>query len=335
MSLSRHQTLHHTSKWLTLIFGTLSLGIVIASAVAMNIGSAQALILPHMRQKIPWVFIEPEQIEAGVTVPPDSHVIIHLPSENFRSIAREVLLGHDGKTVRYWGYCLPQNYEQSVVEARKGLPGKLFLSEAERAARKAREKTKRLPFSIFHLPTKTDIQEHRNITAVRHELEIFTPGLLCYLMTESPLAIGLDFDADSLNIKLEQGLGTDPKSPDTDFDGVWDGIEYFTDTNPLIRDSDTDGLIDGIEDRNWNGHIDPGESDPRTADSDRDHLCDGLCRVKLGHGKQAIIGEDLNLNGIVEKGETDPLKNDTDGDGVEDYTAYLRCQMGEDKLCIR
>lgn len=334
MSLSRHRHFHRTSKWLTLVFGTVTIGIVIASVAAFQVESAQALILPHMRKKIPWVFIEPEQIEEGVTVPPDSHVIIHLP-ESFRQIAREVLLGHDGKTIRYWGYCLPQNYEPTVVEKRRGLPGKLFLSEAERAARAERERAKRQPFSVFRLPTKKDVQENRNITSIRHELEMFTSSLLCYLMTESPLALGLDEDSDSLNIKLEQELGTDSKSPDTDFDGIWDGIEYFTDTSPLFRDSDTDGLIDGIEDRNWNGRIDPGESDPRTKDSDRDHLCDGLCRVKIGRSQQTIIGEDLNLNGLVEQGETDPLKKDTNGDGVEDYTAYLRCQMGENALCIR
>ena len=231
--------------WLTIAFGAISLGIVVASIVAMNVESAQALILPHMRKKIPWVFIEPQQIEEGVTVPPDSHVIIHLP-ESFRQIAREVLLGHDGKTIRYWGYCLPQNYDPAIVEARKGLPGKLFLSEAERAERAERERAKRQPFSVFRLPTKKDVQENRNITSIRHELEMFTPSLLCYIMTESPLAIGLDYDTDSLNIKLEQGLGTDPDSPDTDFDGIWDGIEYFTDTSPLFRDSDTDGLIDEI-----------------------------------------------------------------------------------------
>ena len=35
-----------------------------------------------------------------------------------------------------------------------------------------------------------------------------------------------------------------------------------THTNPRRRDTDRDGVSDGREDRNHNGRVDPGESDP-------------------------------------------------------------------------
>lgn len=43
----------------------------------------------------------------------------------------------------------------------------------------------------------------------------------------------LDEDQDQLNIYDEQGWGTDPLNPDTDGDGVLDGIEAFNGSDPL------------------------------------------------------------------------------------------------------
>lgn len=56
---------------------------------------------------------------------------------------------------------------------------------------------------------------------------------------------------------------TDPQNPDTDGDGLKDGLEVQSGTNPTNRDTDGDGTADGIEDANQNGRIDPGETDPR------------------------------------------------------------------------
>jgi hypothetical protein len=76
---------------------------------------------------------------------------------------------------------------------------------------------------------------------------------------------------------------TDPCNPDSDGDGIQDGTElgfitgHVTDTggafipdadggatttDPLDPDSDDDGFKDGLEDKNHNGQVDPGESDP-------------------------------------------------------------------------
>ena len=84
---------------------------------------------------------------------------------------------------------------------------------------------------------------------------------------------------------------TDPTNPDTDFDGVFDGTEIGitavtsadsdlaagvcvldedgdTTTDPTNPDTDGGGEQDGEEDRNQNGRVDPGESDPNRAGDD-------------------------------------------------------------------
>jgi concanavalin A-like lectin/glucanase superfamily protein/PA14 domain-containing protein/Big-like domain-containing protein/parallel beta helix pectate lyase-like protein len=85
--------------------------------------------------------------------------------------------------------------------------------------------------------------------------------------------------------------------PDIDDDG--DGL-----LNAFDSDSDSDLIPDGIEDKDHDGQMDPGETDPLDRDSDDDGLTDGL--------------EDTNLNGIFDLGETNPLDNDTDHDLLTD-----------------
>jgi hypothetical protein len=50
---------------------------------------------------------------------------------------------------------------------------------------------------------------------------------------------------------------------DSDGDGLSDSLERATGTDPFDRDTDSDGVSDGVEDRNRDGRVDPGESDPR------------------------------------------------------------------------
>ena len=155
-------------------------------------------------------------------------------------------------------------------------------------------------------------------------------------------------DAEEFGTVYPGGGTTDPTNPDTDGDGIPDGVElgrtsspdpfcepYFvgdadptTTTDPTNPDTDGDGLLDGEEDKNRNGRVDPGETDPNNPDTDGDGLPDGL-EVKTGTDplKRDTDGdglpdgvEDSNRNGIFEPHlrETDPRNPDTDGDGLLD-----------------
>ena len=318
-----HQ-LNRTLRSLTISLGLTTL-VVTAFALQGESPLMQAWVV-HKTTTIPWVVIEAAEVGTGVTIPANSHVAFHLP-DTFTKINREVLLGLSGERTRYWGYCFPANYDPARVDKREGFPGLLFLSEKEQAIRRAAAERERAVFPLLELPTKeeADRLQYRKIEKIRHQVEVFYPGSMCYIMTEAPLALGLDPDADRLNSKLEQELTTNATLADTDGDGISDGIEYTSTTSPTLRDSDSDGLIDGIEDANWNGRIDAGESDPRMWDTDRDGLCDGMCRVRLQNRQYVYTGEDKNLNGILDTGETSPVKVDTDGDEYSDQVEYLQC----------
>ena len=58
---------------------------------------------------------------------------------------------------------------------------------------------------------------------------------------------------------------TNGRRRDSDRDGISDAMERATGTDPLVADTDGDGVADGQEDKNRNGRIDAGESDPRRA----------------------------------------------------------------------
>ncbi|HYI02809.1 MAG TPA: thrombospondin, partial [Hyalangium sp.] len=80
---------------------------------------------------------------------------------------------------------------------------------------------------------------------------------------------------------------TDPRTPDTDGDGILDGVErgvtvnvdpvtctnFVPDADPSTTtdathpDTEGDGVSDGAEDTNQNGRVDPGELDPNVSDS--------------------------------------------------------------------
>lgn len=293
-------------------------------------GSPTQALVAREKTHDTWILIQELDIMSGATIPPDVNVVFHVPKQ-VDSINREVLLGQRGKTIRYWGYCYPENDDPSLVSTRSGFKGLLFLSERERAVRIADPVPR---FSLRNLPTKEELLHGAAPkSAIRHQIDFFHGGQLCYIMSEGPLAIGLDDDGDRLNNRLEKDYQTDPLVEDSDADGIADGIETAFATNPLQRDTDLDGLIDGIEDANWNGIINKGETDPRTADSDRDDLCDGQCRKRLRNGQVLYIGEDRNLNGIVDEGETDPNNEDSDNDGILDLQEYLVCLSKGEKAC--
>jgi hypothetical protein len=130
-------------------------------------------------------------------------------------------------------------------------------------------------------------------------------------------------DAEEFSTRYPGNKQTDPANPDSDGDGILDGVEVgkqasvdarcqsfqgdadpSTKTSPVDKDSDADGRDDGHEDANRNGKLDSGEIDPLNADSDGDRLLDGL--------------EGEIKNGSVDSTQTDPRKADTDGDGIGD-----------------
>jgi hypothetical protein len=86
-----------------------------------------------------------------------------------------------------------------------------------------------------------------------------------------------DSDDDGISDRIEAG-DDDLATPPIDSDG--DGIPDFRD-----NDSDNDGLADGDEDTNHNGVVDPGETDPRHADTDGDGVSD-LVEVVAGTDPQ-------------------------------------------------
>jgi len=104
-----------------------------------------------------------------------------------------------------------------------------------------------------------------------------------------------DTDDDCLLDGEEDTLGTDPLDADTDDDGVLDGVETgfdgdvhpdsdpticvpdadpTTTTDPTDPDTDDGGATDGDEDRNGDGAVDDGETDPNDPTDD---CLDALC----------------------------------------------------------
>lgn len=318
----------------SIVIPSLVIGGLVTTLTQTGTLDAPAWLIRQPKVIETWSSFSPEEIERGVIIPKDTNVAFHMPL-SFTRITREVLLGHKGKDVRYWGYCYPENYDPATIDPKQRIPGKIFLSEKEQLERqKAAEKKPTTSYSVFQLPTKQDLETvaTKKVGSIRNQLDSFTPGLLCYIMAEDELSMGLDPDNDRLNDKLEQELATDPEVPDTDADGVLDGVEYLHDYKPTIRDTDADGIIDGIEDKDWDGRIDSGETSALVMDSDKDGLCDGYCRLRIGK-RIVYVGEDRNLNGKLDTGadlETDPLKDDTNGDGTSDFQAFAQCLLQSD-----
>lgn len=320
-------------KWLTLGLGVLCSVLIIVAFYEESQELEGRLIPAHRRGITPWKTITAEDIEYGASVPPNTNVILHIPS-TIESIPRKVLFGRSGENTRYWGYCFPEDIHAALKQRRKGFPGRLFLSEAEREVREQQLRQRlRGRFSVYRNLNEHSLNERENVQGrIRHQVEIFEGGITCYIMAQRPLPIGLDSDGDGVNNILEREWNSDPEREDTDEDGISDANEIFgLGTDPKLRDTDGDGILDGLEDANRNGQIEMGETNPKKRDSDRDGLCDGLCLE--GQNGSQLRGEDVNLNGKVDGGETDPRKQDSDGDGVLDEQEYFNCVLNTGDPC--
>jgi hypothetical protein len=151
----------------------------------------------------------------------------------------------------------------------------------------------------------------------------------------------LDTDGDGLTDTIELKTFYDVDNPNYDFlSGAFaqtpdcagpNGFRGRSQTDPLDdqtcpwnADSDGDGILDGLEDPNGDGTVSTGESDPRLLDSDRDGLSDGA--------------EDINKDGLWDSLlETNPAVLDTDrdglADGLEDSGGCTTIEMGGTQSC--
>jgi len=118
---------------------------------------------------------------------------------------------------------------------------------------------------------------------------------------------------------------------DSDGDGIPDSGETRDGTNPFDDDTDDDGLLDGNEDKNRNGLVDPGETDPNNPDTDGDGLQDGT-ELGLTTGQGSGTGPAFKPDADPST-KTDPRKTDTDNggvsDGAEDKNKNGRVDAGE------
>ncbi|MFH0878445.1 MAG: hypothetical protein V2A34_01910, partial [Lentisphaerota bacterium] len=122
---------------------------------------------------------------------------------------------------------------------------------------------------------------------------------------------------------LLKGSMTDPSNPDSDYDGISDGVEDAnrngwvdgdgTALNPGDNECLRSSWPDGVWDSAWQ------ETDPNNADSDRDGASDGYSEDTNFNGR---IEGDANSNRVYNAGEawseSNPLNPDTDGDGLPD-----------------
>lgn len=107
----------------------------------------------------------------------------------------------------------------------------------------------------------------------------------------------------------DDATGDNGAEGDPDNDGVNNIDEYENKTNPQNPDTDGDGLVDGVE--NGSGDYDGPEAtgtDPLNADTDGDNLADGVENPTLAYDPE---------NPEDQPG-TDPNLSDTDGDGFSD-----------------
>lgn len=133
-------------------------------------------------------------------------------------------------------------------------------------------------------------------------------------LTISGESCSSDRDMDGLGKCEEERLGTSPRNPDTDGDGLTDGEEATVyKTNALITDTDLDGLNDFAEIKQY-------KTDPLKSDTDGDGLMDGeeVNKYKTDPLKSDTDNDGLSDGDEVIKYRTDPTNADTDGDGLND-----------------
>jgi Mg-chelatase subunit ChlD len=127
-----------------------------------------------------------------------------------------------------------------------------------------------------------------------------------------------DYDNDGLTNELEEAIGTDPMNPDSDGDGLNDGLEWNqTLTDPTKASSEEDGIKDGDRDNDGDGLSNSEEisngTDPSKADSDNDGLTDKQEKELKTDSTKKDTDEDGLSDGDEIKLGLDPLNPKSDG----------------------
>ncbi len=161
------------------------------------------------------------------------------------------------------------------------------------------------------------------------------------LKTNTRNVLDIDSDMDMVSNYVENIIGTNPMSSDTDSDGMPDGWEvqyglnatnsnaaqdadndgltnlqeYQYNTNPLNNDTDSDGLSDGAEVNTYN-------TNPLNNDTDSDGMPDGW-EVQYGlNATNSNAAQDADNDGLTNLQEyqygTNPTNTDSDSDGMPD-----------------
>jgi hypothetical protein len=165
-----------------------------------------------------------------------------------------------------------------------------------------------------------------------------------YELSLNPASDPLDSDSDDDGLidgnegtlKPERDFTTFYSNPDTDGDGLPDGIEIYLGTNPSKSDTDDDLVLDGDEwfryftdpknpDTDYDGVDDYWElffshSNPHSGDSDKDGLTD--FKEIFVYGTDPV-DEDSDNDDLTDREEilaynTDPMDYDTDQDNLRD-----------------
>ncbi len=130
-------------------------------------------------------------------------------------------------------------------------------------------------------------------------------------------ALDPDSDNDGLMDGTEAGITAAVANPDTDqtSPNFVPDEDPSTTTNYLVADTDGGGVIDGEEDRNQNGRLDAGETDPNDPNDD-DGDWDGLTNAQENlYACLSATDADSDDDGVIDGSE--PAWNaDSDGDGL-------------------
>ena len=134
----------------------------------------------------------------------------------------------------------------------------------------------------------------------------------------------IDTDNDGLTDEFEKVIGTDPRSGDTDGDGLSDCIEIeMLGTDPLMFDTDANGVSDGDEDFDGDGLSNKEECQYQTNICEKDTDGDGLTdyeEISIYFTNPLLA--DTDKDGLKDSSEirlgTDPGNEDSDGNGIKD-----------------